>query len=313
MNNYLKALSGSPTCASTFIFAFISLLITLITTPLFANNPGFGFFSSDSDYDANYTPNISSEYIDRPTVIDDSTAINIAASNNQNTDKNIDNNSKYGSDNNPASQNQPTVLTTREHKTKFSKNDIYYGKELCGNGEFTCIKLKKGDSWKSLFPDEYQRELVQRLNRTNRAIWGRSWILVPNDFSKNYLKYSPLPATRATNNQKTIIVSQNDLAFGAYDENGNLVHWGPANPGKPGTRTIHGDNFQIYRKGGAGCWSKKFEAPIPYCMFFHGGFALHGFNLPGYAASHGCVRIYNSDAKWLNKEFANYKTKVVVE
>jgi len=33
-------------------------------------------------------------------------------------------------------------------------------------------------------------------------------------------------------------------------------------------------------------------------MFFHGGFALHGSpSVPGYNASHGCVRLFDDDAE----------------
>ena len=214
----------------------------------------------------------------------------------------------------PQAEPQSThLISKREHKTKFNKGDPYYGKHLCGNGEYSCIKIKKGDSWKSLFPNDYERELVQRLNRTNGGLWNRSWLLVPNEFSRDYLKYSPLAAHDPSITQKTIIIDQKELAFGAYDASGKLVHWGPVNPGKAGTRTALGDNFKVYRKGGANCWSKKYEASIPYCIFFHGGYALHGFHMPGYPASHGCVRMNNSDAKWLNKEFADYKTKVIVK
>jgi lipoprotein-anchoring transpeptidase ErfK/SrfK len=39
-------------------------------------------------------------------------------------------------------------------------------------------------------------------------------------------------------------------------------------------------------------------------MYFHNGFALHGsYEVPGYNASHGCVRIFVNDAKWLNQDF----------
>jgi lipoprotein-anchoring transpeptidase ErfK/SrfK len=31
---------------------------------------------------------------------------------------------------------------------------------------------------------------------------------------------------------------------------------------------------------------------------------MHGsYTVPGYRASHGCVRMFNEDAQWLNKEF----------
>ena len=61
---------------------------------------------------------------------------------------------------------------------------------------------------------------------------------------------------------------------------------------------------------------------MPYCMFFHHGQALHGEpqGLPGYNASHGCVRLYVNDVAWLRFDFVdppmaenNFRgTKVVV-
>ena len=208
---------------------------------------------------------------------------------------------------------QPAILLKREKKTKFNKHDKYYGKNLCDNGMYTCIALKKSDTWQTLFPDRYQRELVQRINRTNQGLWNRNWILVPNDINRDYMDFSPLPEKFYNDNSKTILIDLSELAFGAYDQDGDLLYWGPVNPGQQASQTVQGNNFQIYRKGGADCWSKKFESKIPYCMFFHGGYAIHGFSMPGYAASHGCVRVYTDDALWLNKNFADYKTKVIVQ
>jgi lipoprotein-anchoring transpeptidase ErfK/SrfK len=49
-------------------------------------------------------------------------------------------------------------------------------------------------------------------------------------------------------------------------------------------------------------------------MFFHGGYALHGSNdVPGYNASHGCVRLVTEDAKWLNTQFVNVGTRVIIK
>ena len=43
---------------------------------------------------------------------------------------------------------------------------------------------------------------------------------------------------------------------------------------------------------------------MPYCMHFFRGYALHGSRtVPGYADSHGCVRMFIEDARWLNEEF----------
>lgn len=240
-------------------------------------------------------------------IIDDNTNINISYNNND--DNNSNNNNWYEES---VLYSEPEILSQRKKVTKFNKYDKFYGKHLCDTNEYSCIKLKKGDTWKSLFPNAETRELIQRLNRTNRGLWNRSWILVPNNISLDYLDYSPMPDYKDTNGEKTVVINTEELAFGAYNEDGDLVHWGPVNPGKSYTRTAKGDNFKVYRKGSSRCWSKKFQTEIPYCMFFYKGFAMHGYTMPGYPASHGCVRMYNSDAKWLNKEFTDYGTRVIV-
>ncbi len=40
-----------------------------------------------------------------------------------------------------------------------------YGELLCKTTGFTCLKIKKGNSWTSLWPDADQRQLVMRINR----------------------------------------------------------------------------------------------------------------------------------------------------
>lgn len=53
---------------------------------------------------------------------------------------------------------------------------------------------------------------------------------------------------------------------------------------------------------------------MPYCVFFNRGIALHGSpEVPGYHASHGCVRLFVQDAEWLNESFIEIgKTRVHV-
>ena len=47
-------------------------------------------------------------------------------------------------------------------------------------------------------------------------------------------------------------------------------------------------------------------------LYFHEGWAIHGSNsVPGYAASHGCVRLTRADALWLASQVPN-GTQVVV-
>lgn len=201
----------------------------------------------------------------------------------------------------------------------------YYGSYLCGYSEFICIKVKRGDTWEKMFPNPREREIVKRLNRTNMKMTYRSWIVVPKNLRKiNEMELSPFPLRRDTHGHKLILVNLNLQAFGAYDANGQLVHWGPVSGGKgycPDVGrncTTATGNFRIYRKQGPECKSSKFPietdggAPMPYCMHFNGGYALHGSTLPGYHDSHGCVRLFFDDAKWLNQHFITIGTPVIV-
>jgi len=53
----------------------------------------------------------------------------------------------------------------------------------------------------------------------------------------------------------------------------------------------------------------------PLCLIacISWGFALHGsYEVPGYNASHGCVRIFVDDAEWLNEDFTDIGTRVYI-
>lgn len=67
--------------------------------------------------------------------------------------------------------------------------------------------------------------------------------------------------------------------------------------------------FSIYRKESMS-WSVPFSSWMPYASYFTGGYAFHEYPyVPGYPASHGCVRIASPFAPYLY-EFAGYGTPV---
>lgn len=206
-----------------------------------------------------------------------------------------------------------------------AENKSYYGEGLCGYEGFKCIKVKAGDTWEKLFPDKRERDIVKRFNRSNMAVSYRSWIVVPTNLKDiDIMALSPFPDYITPPGTKLIIVNLALQAFGAYDQNGYLTLWGPVSGGKSWCgdvgapcETMTG-SFVMIRKQGPECESTVFPlnagggAPMPYCMHFYRGFALHGSTLPGYPASHGCVRMYFEDAKWLNHNFAEIGTRVIV-
>ena len=66
-------------------------------------------------------------------------------------------------------------------------------------------------------------------------------------------------------------------------------------------------------------YSKKYHnSPMPYSIFFHGGYAIHGTNYVkslGHPASHGCVRLHPSNAAQLFslvKQYGAGNTRIVI-
>lgn len=201
----------------------------------------------------------------------------------------------------------------------------YYGQQLCAYPEFKCIRVNRGDTWAKLFPNEREREMVKRLNRTNLPLSYRRWIVVPTNLSKvTYLELSPFPADIKSTGKKLVVVNLGLHAFAAYDAKGHLVHWGPVSGGKGWCPDVHRvcntavGVFRIVGKEGPKCVSDKFPvetaggARMPWCMYYYRGFALHGSTLPGFHASHGCIRLFTEDAKWLNQHFVQIGTQVIV-
>ncbi len=167
--------------------------------------------------------------------------------------------------------------------------------DFCKTGEFICHQA--GPNYVIAYP--VNKSLTENQKETK----------VSHD------RYENLEGN-VNNPKETIDVDLSNLTWTAYDNNGELIRSGRISGGKKycpdigkNCETITG-TFTIFRKGDESCKSTIYPigrggAPMPYCMFFHGGYALHGSNsVPNYNASHGCVRMSPEDAEWLNETFA---------
>ncbi len=80
--------------------------------------------------------------------------------------------------------------------------------------------------------------------------------------------------------------------------NGILMHSWKVSTGRKGYRTPTGSYrpTRMYKE----YYSKKYDnAPMPYAIFFRGGYAIHGttsIKRLGRTASHGCVRLHPKNA-----------------
>lgn len=118
----------------------------------------------------------------------------------------------------------------------------------------------------------------------------------------------------STTTGRAIVVSVGTQRIYAY-ENGALVRSHLVSTGMPKTPTVLGD-YSIYVKYAADDMSGPdyFLPQVPYTMYFHAGYAIHGtywHNAFGRVMSHGCVNLPVEEAQWFYN-FASVGTPVRV-
>lgn len=84
-------------------------------------------------------------------------------------------------------------------------------------------------------------------------------------------------------------------------EDGNVLYSWAVSTARKGYRTPRG-SFRPVRMHKM-WYSRKYDnAPMPYSIFFYGGYAIHGTDHVkslGRPASHGCIRLHPSNARTL--------------
>ena len=89
----------------------------------------------------------------------------------------------------------------------------------------------------------------------------------------------------------TIVVSTRHQHLKVYDASGHVISEAPVSTGQSGHETPHGV-FSIIAKEQMHHSNLYNDAPMPWMeRITWSGVALHAGNLPGYPASHGCIRL----------------------
>lgn len=142
--------------------------------------------------------------------------------------------------------------------------------------------------------------LIQKINRLDLAHFRQGYVLmIPSDFTDSS-SLSPYPFSISTLDSipKILFVNRRIQAFGAY-QNGKLIHWGPTSTGKRKTPTPPGLYFTNWKKELAhSTVNNEWDLPWNFNIANFDGISLHQFDLPGYPASHSCVRLLKEDAMW---------------
>jgi hypothetical protein len=203
---------------------------------------------------------------------------------------------------------------------------------LCQNPEFYCVSASKNMSWKDFWPNEKERVLIMKSNRYNEDIKTGMQIAIPKDLNRGLIGFSPFAEKINPIGEKVLIFDPKLFGWAVYDSQGMLIRWGPATGGIKNCpentsldcSTIVG-KYTIILKGGKNYRSSKYPircgdeknpcAPMPWFMKFDfRGYGFHGSEkMNGKHTSHGCVRIFVDDAEWLNKNFVEVGTKVIIK
>ena len=192
---------------------------------------------------------------------------------------------------------QETVVTTDEnteeaitieHRDK--RNDITY-------------QITSAKTWlKANEKDAAKMTIVMDLNRTDdKNIKKMDSIVVPSTFEGKREDYLPFPLQLESikNISKIILFSYPTQTFAAY-QNGTLVYTGPTNMGREKDPTPTGLFFTNWKAEETTStfndeWDLKWNFNIENKL----GVGFHQYELPGYPASHSCLRLREKDAQYL--------------
>ena len=188
-----------------------------------------------------------------------------------------------------------TPPTVKEIKTK-----IEVEKKVLIN--FTSLISK--DSIKKLIKntDSNNLKVIAAINRTDVKFLNKfDSIIIPSDFSQPIKQYFPFPleASFLKDIKKIIFFSYPTQSFAAY-ENGVLVYTGPTSMGRKADMTPTGLFYTNWKAEQTTStfndeWDLKWNFNIENKL----GIGFHQYEMPGYPASHSCLRLSEKDAKYL--------------
>lgn len=164
----------------------------------------------------------------------------------------------------------------------------------------TAVKDSAQRIFKALTPGE--KSIVLKLNRVDAASYKRlDTMIIPTQIDTDWMAYSVFPAELPLlkDVRKFVVFAYYQQAFAAY-ENGKLVTWGPTNMGKKASPTPTGIFSANWKsKESISSVDDEWVLKWNFNVWNKGGVGWHQYQLPGYPASHSCMRLLESDAKWL--------------
>lgn len=163
-------------------------------------------------------------------------------------------------------------------------------------------QLANAKQWLAANKDSSQLQIVVSVNRTDKAGFAKmDTVIIPTDLSGDIAYYLPFPLQVASLEpvDKIVFFSYPTQTFAAY-ENGILIYTGPTNMGRKKDPTPTGLFYANWKAEQTTStfndeWDLKWNFNIENKL----GVGWHQYALPGYPASHSCLRMQEKDARYM--------------
>lgn len=147
--------------------------------------------------------------------------------------------------------------------------------------------------------DLYLVGLVNRVDTQHIA--GLDSLIIPGDLSAERLQYFPFPfkADGLKDIRKIVLFSYPAQAYAAY-EYGRLMYTGPTNMGRKKDPTPTGLFFTNWKaEETRSTFNDEWDLKWNFNIQNKEGIGWHQYAMPGYPASHSCLRLTEDDARRL--------------
>jgi lipoprotein-anchoring transpeptidase ErfK/SrfK len=188
-----------------------------------------------------------------------------------------------------------TNNTTTKEEPPRDQQDIRY----------SAFPLKGVDSAVKVFKKKYTKEqqwIVLALNRLDAGnIWRADTLILPDTVLPDLSYYSPFPQEMPMLGEvnKIVIFSYAIQAFAAY-EKGKQVYWGPTSMGSKIHPTPTGLHFANWKaKQTISTVNDEWKLKWNFNIENKEGVGWHQYAMPGYPASHSCLRMLEEQAQWM--------------
>ncbi|MEP7237207.1 MAG: L,D-transpeptidase [Ferruginibacter sp.] len=150
--------------------------------------------------------------------------------------------------------------------------------------------------------DSTKLQIALAVNRTDKAGFAlMDSVIIPADMSGDIAYYLPFPLSvpYLADVNKIIFFSYPTQTFATY-ENGILIRTGPTNMGRKADPTPTGLFFANWKaEKTISTVNDEWELLWNFNIANKDGVGWHQYSLPGYPASHSCLRLQEKDARYL--------------